>query len=59
MAQPYVTPVEVDKVRVTAIVDNHIDVLLGSTEVAERYLTQMATGHGRSRESLRASAGYR
>ena len=38
MAQPYVTPVEVDEVRVTTIVDNSIDVLMASTEVAERYL---------------------
>ena len=38
MAQPYVTPVEVDEVRVTTIVDNTIDVLMASTEVAERYV---------------------
>ena len=38
MAQPYVTPAEVDEVRVTTIVDNSIDVLMASTEVAERYL---------------------
>ena len=47
MAQSYVTPVEVDEVRVTTVVDNTIDVLMASTEVAERSLTQMATGHGR------------
>ena len=38
MAQPYVTPVEVDEVRVTTIVDNSVDILMASTEVAERYL---------------------
>ena len=38
MASPYVNPVEVDEVRVTIIVDNSIDVLLPSSEVAERFL---------------------
>ena len=38
MTQPYVTPVEVDEVRVTIVVDNTIDVLMASSEVAERYI---------------------
>ena len=37
MAQPYVTPAEVDEVRVTTIVDNSIDLLMAGTQVAERY----------------------
>ena len=37
MAQPRVTPMEVDEVRVTTVVDNTIDVLMASADVAQRY----------------------
>ena len=38
MPQSYVIPVAVDDVRVTTVMDNTIDVLLASTDVAERYM---------------------
>ena len=38
MAQPSITPMEVDEVRVTTVVDNSIDMLMSSSDVAERYL---------------------
>ena len=34
----YIAPIEVDEVRVTTVVDNTIDVLMVSTDVAERYM---------------------
>ncbi len=38
MTQSYIIPAEVDEVRVTTVVDNTIDVLMASTDVAERYM---------------------
>ena len=38
MSQSHVIPAEVDDVRVTTIVDNAIDVLMASTDVAEQYM---------------------
>ena len=38
MAQSQVIPAEVDEVRVTTVADNAIDVLMASTDVAERYM---------------------
>ncbi len=38
MAQSLITPLEVDEARVTTVVDNTIDVLMASSEVAERYI---------------------
>ena len=38
MSQSHVIPAEVDDVRVTTMVDNAIDVLMASTDVAERYM---------------------
>lgn len=38
MTGSLVTPMEVDEVRVTTVVDNTIDVLMASTDVAQRYI---------------------
>ncbi len=38
MAQPRITPMEVAEVRVTTVVENTIDVLMASTDVAQRYI---------------------
>ena len=38
MARSYIIPEEVDEVRVAKVVDNTIDVLMASTEVAEWYM---------------------
>ncbi len=38
MARSHLMPLEVDEVRVTTVVDNSIDILMASGEVAHRYL---------------------